>query len=48
MKISWGQFCEQFYVYFLATVTLCMDFLIDGRRIGLFREARMYNWVVGL
>ena len=28
--------------------TLATDFLIDGRRIGLFRKARMYDWVVAL
>jgi len=30
------------------SIRLFTDFLIDGRRIGQFRETRMYDWVIAL
>ena len=32
----------------IVSLSLCTDFLINGRCIGLFRETRMYDWVVAL
>ena len=31
----------------LRLMDLTTDFLIDGRRIGLFRGAKNYDWVAG-